>query len=386
MKRLTYIIIGTLFTLSINAQKLKTVHSIVKEVQSEEWYLEQAELWKKEIKKNKKNGTAWYNYYSAYRALKNLNWDEKIVFEKYIKICNEIADDAYKAIPKTFEGNHIVWWNSGNNPDKIEFLNRAYKYAPDNPRVIIDKLTLMELNNEHQTDEFSSLCKEYYRTNEISSGIYNWAYNILSELPQDAVIFTAGDNDTYSLWIIQQEKNYRKDVTIINTSLILRDDYRKKVFEDLKWAPFEKDMEACKTREEYHTTRKELFEHMFTEGMDQTYVSVSAIGHFSEDFNDQLHLIGLSYKYSLESFDNLSLMVRNYEKKYLLDYLSEQFEHHISAGVDDQFKALYLPLMTKLYKHYVAAEQNNNASELKKLLTSIAEKNGKTEEILPLFD
>ncbi len=45
-------------------------------------------------------------------------------------------------------------------------------------------------------------------------------YNYLNACPPNSILISFGDNDTYPLWYVQQKEGFRKDVTVINFSLI----------------------------------------------------------------------------------------------------------------------------------------------------------------------
>ncbi len=370
MKTFLITITLCLITSVLQAQKPEPILSFATQLKPVSWYAEQRNLWKSEIDKNRSNGLAWYNYYRSTRNLLRLDTTDKRPHKEKVEQMRSLINEMAAAVPNSFEYHACKWMFEGNNFAYLDHLKKAEELGKDRTEHLSDMIVWGEV--ERDITKRDKYCKQWLDKAPYSPGLMYYNYNVLAGLKPNAILLTCGDNDSYPVWMLQQ-KGFRRDVTVMNASLVRIDSYREKLFKELGIPKWEAD---TSNQERFE---KELIKHMANNSKKApVYVALTCGETYTKPIAENLYLTGLAYEYSKESIDNIAILKKNMEQVYALDYIDKPFFYDISEHYTRLTNGNYVVPMVKLYDHYKLSGEEHKAEDMKNRILQIVK--GRPEE------
>lgn len=380
MKNSTMIwVCSCLFLLQIKitkAQKAEPIQSLTKVCMSNEYYTQQAQLWKAELDKNKSNTTAWFNYYRANRYMYITSNSDTIKGDVRFAKLKAIIDDMEKSIPNSFEFNYIKWLNGGNDLTLFSYLEKAYAIDPNREETYPDFVSGYEFKMmREKRDEFA---QRWFQKGNVSQGYLNYNYNVLMSLKPNAILLTAGDNDTYPIWILQAQFGIRKDVQVLNLSMLYKTEYIEAISKQLEFEFIDPIASEANAKLYENSIVKRISENKQKRAV---YTALTVDEKFTKPVAEKLYLVGLAYEYANEKFDHIALLKKNMEQEFALDYLTNQFYKDNAIASVKQANGNYLVPMITLYDHYKLSNQNDEANRWRNLIELVAKNCGQEDHI-----
>ncbi len=274
---------------------------------------------------------------------------------------NPNTNDVQLVDKNSFEYNYNIYLEASvKNQKAFEYLKKAYEIYPDNVALYDDFMAYYDINeNKTGRRQFSN---KLAKSNTIPKYIMEYNYNVLASLPQNAVLFTNGFDDTYPIWITQDVTNFRKDIKVINIAFLDDIEYRNRILNkyNLKYS---------------NSLRgKELITDLLKQNSNSNiFIGLTIDKSIIKALHDDLYLIGLTFQYSSTPVSNIEKTTNMWENSFIKTSLTGT----PSSFKQKQVTANYLIPMIYIHNSYVESGEIAKAKALKKLILKIAKYNGK---------
>ena len=188
-------------------------------------------------------------------------------------------------------------------------------------------------------------------------------------------------------WVLQYGAGVRPDVMVVNKWLLATESaYRSAILKKLRMgapAKSQKDFSDIGAYADYLAA-------MVLQGTNRpAYISGGTDLEYFKKYGleNKMYVVGNVIRYSAQPFDNTAAMRENFEQKYYMDYLMQNFQSHPEDEmVKKRMNLTYLPALIHLRDHYASTGQKSLYKRCLKFIDRIAEDSGRKEEVLGWFD
>jgi formylglycine-generating enzyme required for sulfatase activity len=181
-------------------------------------------------------------------------------------------------------------------------------------------------NSEVLGKDRKDYCRQLFETGTVFPSLLNYSYNVLMSVDENGFLFTEGENTSIPIWILQDLMAIRQDVEVINMQLLDIINYRQRQSEKtgLKRldAGFEEILKANPGK--------------------RVFLALTVPSENYASLEDQMYVTGLTSMLSNKPIDNYKLLRRNIEQKFLLDYLTVDFNAEPRASTGKSLETNYI--------------------------------------------
>lgn len=265
---------------------------------------------------------------------------------KYAGKNHELLKDAQTEIAERFPDSFLHYYTefqmAGWSDEGIAFLEKALAIDDSQPLAKEDQLVRAELLGIDRKRH----AKELFEAGLIHASTLNYSYNLLMSVAQDGLLIVDGLHLTIPIWVLQDAMNVRTDVAILNLELATQQEtYARKM---LVQNGFDNTIDGLLSGKQ----------------SDKVYYALTLPRAILDQSEKDLYVVGLASTTSEPSFNHFKVLQKNMEHRFLMDYLSIDFNGEPKTATGRVLATNYLVPLLLLKDFYVELKEDQRSNEL----------------------
>lgn len=326
-------------------------------------------FWSTYTAANPNDELAWFHYYRSVRFIA----EGSAGFKSLQSDLDSIANHLKRHSSGTWEQLIVEYWNSNRDPKKETQLQTAYALNPNDP------LSLRFMTGAQYFAGNQAKAYKYYvdwkATGDLPLATEQYAFNVMQSLPNEAVLITNGEMDTYPL-LYQLQTIGNTSIKVVSMALCSRSDNRTRVFANAGLKAPDNDVSA--------TFNADYIERLAAANPGKKiYVAATCGPDILRALSSNLYCTGLAYRYSTTPVDNLTFMRDNVGTKFRMDNVGKavKSQNRFDVYYADRLEMnYYLPLLMAA-DQYTQAGNAARAAQLRIKARAVRERAGYDEPI-----
>lgn len=308
------------------------IPSKITELRSKSWYADKTNEWDLFLANNSGDESAWMHYFLAAHYAEA--GDERL---------DQIQLQITEQFPDSFLSHYSNFKRQGWSVSGIEELKRAITI--DNSRKISfeDQVIFAELS---QSLDRKSYTEKLFESNLIHSSTLNYSYNLLMSVAENGLLIVDGVHLTIPLWILQDVMGVREDISILNLELAA--DQPEYVDSILKEKGFSASVEEL----------------LSGDNGSAVYYALTLPRELIDQKERNLYVVGLASTQSSEQFNHFETLKTNIEDRFLLDYLTVDFNGEPKTATGKVLSTNYIVPLLLLKEFYDELNESGKSAEL----------------------
>ena len=320
-------------------EKPSSVPLKITELHTKNWYANKSQEWRTYLDQNPNDEESWMQYFLATQ----FSGDK----EKLGQIHQQISDK----FSNSFLSNYTSFKQMGWTKMGVEKLRLSLAVGGEKRITFEDQLVYAELFEREKRSVYS---EQLFESGLIHSSTLNYSYNMLMSVAEDGLLIVNGLHLTVPLWILQDVMNIRKDVSILNLELAKnQSEYVNRILETKGW-------------------ENSLDNLLNGKNGDRVYYALTLPKELIENNEKELYVVGLASTVGDESFNHFETLKTNIQNRFLLDYLSVDFNGEPKTATGKILSTNYIVPLLLLKEFYDDLNDDEQSKRLVEQIQSLA--------------